>query len=178
VAQLPEGEWFRPSDVSRSPGELRQPDQDEWLSGDDSTPRSASLDLSSLANKRVLVPAGVAVVFLVTLLAAFGAFSSGSPGTPAPVLTTPPVVASPATTTPAAVTRPTVTPPTTTLKPGDNGPEVKALQQELASLGYSVGTIDGVYGPATTKEVAAFQRAHRLTPDGIVGPATLLALAP
>jgi hypothetical protein len=180
MANLPEDEWFGPSDESRSPGELRPPAEDEWLAGDDSPPRSTPLDLSPLANKRILVPTGVAVVFLVSLLAAFGAFSSSSPGTPAPILTTvtPPVTATTTTRAAAAVSRPTATPPTTTLKPGDSGPEVKALQQELASLGFSVGTIDGVYGPATAKEVAAFQSAHQLTPDGIVGPATLLALAP
>jgi peptidoglycan hydrolase-like protein with peptidoglycan-binding domain len=55
---------------------------------------------------------------------------------------------------------------------------VKALQRELASLGYSVGAIDGNYGQATIKAVTAFQRADHLTPDGVVGPATLLALAP
>jgi peptidoglycan hydrolase-like protein with peptidoglycan-binding domain len=69
-------------------------------------------------------------------------------------------------------------PPTTTLKPGDSGPQVKGLQRELASLGYPVGAIDGSYGKATTQAVTAFQRSHRLTPDGVVGPTTLLALAP
>jgi len=73
---------------------------------------------------------------------------------------------------------PTPNPPTTTLKPGDSGPQVKALQRELASLGYPVGAIDGYYGKGAANAVTAFQRAHRLTPDGIVGPATLLALAP
>ena len=176
MAHPPEDEWFVPSEVSLSPGELRPPAEDEWLVGDESLPRSTAFDPWSLANQRVLVPAGIAVVFVVALLAAFGVFSSGAPRTPVPILTTatPPVTS---TTTPAAP-RPTAAPPTTTLKPGDSGPQVTALQQELASLGYSVGAIDGVYGPATVREVTAFQRAHRLTPDGIVGPATLLALAP
>ena len=176
MAYPPEDEWFGPSDASLAPGKLRGPAEDEWLTGDDSQKGSAPFDPWSLANRRVLVPAGVAIVFLIALLAAVGAFNGGSPGTQAPILTTakPPVTS---TTTPAAP-RPPPTPPTTTLKPGDSGPEVTALQRELASLGYSVGTIDGVYGQATTKEVAAFQRAHGLTPDGIVGPATLLSLAP
>jgi len=115
---------------------------------------------------------------LVALLAAVDVFSSGSPPIPmaAPIIST----ATPSitrTTTPA-VPRSTPAPPTTTLKPGDSGSQVKALQRELARLGYSVGAIDGYYGRATIKAVTAFQRADRLTPDGIVGPPTLLALGP
>jgi peptidoglycan hydrolase-like protein with peptidoglycan-binding domain len=68
--------------------------------------------------------------------------------------------------------------PATTLKPGDTGPQVKTLQRELQALGYSVGGIDGSYGTQTSKAVMAFQRAHHLTADGIVGPQTLTALAP
>jgi Putative peptidoglycan-binding domain-containing protein len=68
--------------------------------------------------------------------------------------------------------------PTTTLKPGDSGSQVKVLQRELVALGFAVGAIDGLYGQATTKAVADFQRAHHLTADGIVGPSTLVALAP
>jgi peptidoglycan hydrolase-like protein with peptidoglycan-binding domain len=40
-----------------------------------------------------------------------------------------------------------------------------------------VGPIDGFYGPATSKAVAAFQHAHHLKADGIVGQTTLDALA-
>jgi hypothetical protein len=177
MARTPEDEWFSPDDTSLSPGELRQPGEDLWLAADDSRPRSAAFDAWSFADRRVLVPAGVAVAFLVALLAAF--FGSDSPRMPAPTFAAPPSVVLPLSgTTKRVAVRTIPNPPTTTLKPGDSGPQVKALQRELASLGYSVGAIDGYYGKAATKAVTAFQHAHRLTPDGIVGPATLLALAP
>lgn len=35
---------------------------------------------------------------------------------------------------------------------------------------------DGVYGPVTRGHLQAFQRAHRLDPDGVVGPLTARAL--
>jgi hypothetical protein len=178
MARTPEDDWFPQVDRSLSPGELEGPIEDEWLAGDDLLPRSTPFDPWSLANRRVLIPTGLALVFLVALLAAVDVFSSGSPPIPmaAPIIST----ATPSitrTTTPA-VPRSTPAPPTTTLKPGDSGSQVKALQRELARLGYSVGAIDGYYGRATIKAVTAFQRADRLTPDGIVGPSTLLALAP
>ncbi len=66
--------------------------------------------------------------------------------------------------------------PTTTLKPGDTGAQVRALQRALKALGYSVGTIDGQYGPATKTAVASFQHAAGLTEDGVFGPKTLNAL--
>ena len=52
----------------------------------------------------------------------------------------------------------------------------RALQQRLAALGYSPGAIDGKPGPKTTAAVKAFQRAHGLAADGIVGPRTERAL--
>jgi peptidoglycan hydrolase-like protein with peptidoglycan-binding domain len=53
---------------------------------------------------------------------------------------------------------------------------VRRLQRALARLGYPPGKIDGQYGSATTQALANFQRANKLTADGILGPATLAAL--
>jgi peptidoglycan hydrolase-like protein with peptidoglycan-binding domain len=63
------------------------------------------------------------------------------------------------------------------LKPGDTGAQVAVLQRALASLGFSSGKADGLYGPGTTDAVKRFQRSVGLTADGIVGSATLQALA-
>ena len=62
------------------------------------------------------------------------------------------------------------------MKPGDTGAQVKVLQRALTSLGFSTGTIDGSYGPATEAATTSFQRSVGLKADGIVGPATLRAL--
>jgi peptidoglycan hydrolase-like protein with peptidoglycan-binding domain len=135
-------------------------------------PRSApAFDLRALVAPRVLVATGVFVAFLLAVLAAAGVFSSGAPRTTAPIITT---TAPPP--TPPTTTRPATGPPATTLKPGDTGAQVKVLQRALSSLGYSARALDGQYGPATKQAVAAFQGAHGLTADGIVGSKTLQAL--
>ena len=176
MARTPEDDWFPQADTSPSPGEPEQPIEDEWLAGDDPLTRPPPFAPWSVPDRRVLIPIGFGLVFLVALLAAFGVFSSSSPPISAPsVGTATPSI--PRATTPA-VARTAPGPPTTTLKPGDSGPQVKALQRELASLGYYAGAIDGDYGQATVKAVAAFQRAGHLTPDGVVGRSTLLALGP
>ena len=54
------------------------------------------------------------------------------------------------------------------LKPGSKGAAVLALQKAL-----SVPGANGYFGPATTRAVVAFQKARRLTPDGVVGPVHL-----
>ncbi|GEO24684.1 hypothetical protein AAC03nite_04690 [Alicyclobacillus acidoterrestris] len=63
-----------------------------------------------------------------------------------------------------------------TLQVGSTGPAVKTLQQDLKALGYSVGAIDGEFGPSTLAAVKSFQTAHNLAADGVVGPATWSAI--
>ncbi len=54
--------------------------------------------------------------------------------------------------------------------------DVKVLQLELQRLGYGVA-VDGVFGPGTLYAVEAFQRAHGIVPDGVVGNDTFIAFA-
>lgn len=128
-----------------------------------------------LSDRRVAIAIGVvlAVLLIVGGLALAGAFS-GSKKQPA--VTTPTIVSTPTTTAPTTPPAPTVSAPTTTLKPGDTGPQVRALQRALAHLGYSPGKVDGDYGAATTSAVKQFQTASKLTADGIFGPATRTAM--
>jgi peptidoglycan hydrolase-like protein with peptidoglycan-binding domain len=59
---------------------------------------------------------------------------------------------------------------------GMTGGIVKALQEQLAELGYTIGEIDGVFGPVTVTAVRAFQQDQGLTVDGVAGPATMAKL--
>ncbi len=68
------------------------------------------------------------------------------------------------------------------LREGETGVDVRSLQYYLAVISYfSDGlvpaiAIDGVFGPATTAAVRAFQELAGLTPDGVVGQQTWLLL--
>jgi len=67
------------------------------------------------------------------------------------------------------------------LSNGRRGTAVSALQQHLATLGYTDAQgqalkADGAFGPATQHAVEAFQRDHHLTVDGKAGPQTEAAL--
>lgn len=64
-----------------------------------------------------------------------------------------------------------------TLKLGDSGPEVERLQARLSELSFHVGATEGDFGPLTERAVVAFQHAHSLKVDGIVGPRTWEVLA-
>ncbi|ADG04809.1 L,D-transpeptidase family protein [Kyrpidia tusciae] len=55
------------------------------------------------------------------------------------------------------------------------GPDVIAVQRRLTVFG-RLSSWDGIYGPVTARAVAEFQRASGLLSDGIVGPATWVAL--
>ena len=65
-----------------------------------------------------------------------------------------------------------------TLQKGDVGPDVKELQQDLVTLGWSFPKYgcDGDFGEETETNVKGFQRISGLEPDGIFGPATYQAL--
>ena len=59
-----------------------------------------------------------------------------------------------------------------TLRKGDKGDNVVALQTALTAEGYYTGKIDGKFGTGTLKAVKAFQKAEKLTVDGLAGKAT------
>lgn len=58
---------------------------------------------------------------------------------------------------------------------GEEGEEVKVLQEQLAKAGYEV-SVDGDFGLSTEKAVKAFQADRGLEADGIVGALTYKAL--
>lgn len=167
-------DWFEGTEPEegRAPAPAGGDAREDWLEDVDPPPRP----LLETIDKRVLVLAAVGVVFLIAVLAAAGVFSSGS-GTSVPPLTSTPTLTTSTTqptTTPAAQPVPA---PVGSLKPGDTGAQVKVLQRALAHLGFSTGTVDGQYGPATQAAVKRFQVAAGLPADGIIGPATLAALS-
>ena len=61
------------------------------------------------------------------------------------------------------------------LKKGAKGKAVERLQRALAAAGHAVA-VDGDFGAGTERAVRAFQAAHGLEADGVVGPATWAAL--
>jgi murein DD-endopeptidase MepM/ murein hydrolase activator NlpD len=61
------------------------------------------------------------------------------------------------------------------LEYGDSGNDVRTLQGWLTDVGYAVPST-GYFGPVTLAAVKAFQSAHHLAVDGVVGPITAAAL--
>lgn len=59
---------------------------------------------------------------------------------------------------------------------GSSGNHVVQLQKALANHGYFHARATGYFGSITKHSVKAFQRDHGLAVDGIVGPATAIAL--
>ena len=58
-----------------------------------------------------------------------------------------------------------------------SGDDVRALQQRLASLGFHVDRVDGIFGPQTDRAIRDFQRSVGVASDGTCGPDTYRALA-
>ena len=65
-----------------------------------------------------------------------------------------------------------------TLRNGDEGADVKAMQEGLIRLGYDCGRwgADGDFGDATEIALKQFQKDHGLDPDGIFGPKSRAAM--
>jgi soluble lytic murein transglycosylase-like protein len=63
------------------------------------------------------------------------------------------------------------------IRPGAVGWDVAVLQFKLHRRGFSCGPPDGRFGPATRQALRSFQRRAGLAADGVVGPATVAALA-
>ena len=59
---------------------------------------------------------------------------------------------------------------------GSYGSTVSQIQQKLKNWGYYSGPVDGIFGSRTESAVIYFQKSNGLTPDGVVGSATLSAL--
>ncbi len=89
-----------------------------------------------------------------------------------------------ATPTPSPTPRPTPVPTIDispnpdykTIQVGDNGDQVRELQEKLKQYGYYEGEIDGRFGNQTRRAVEAFQYQHGLSVDGIAGRNTLTVL--
>ncbi|MET8293507.1 peptidoglycan-binding protein [Streptomyces sp. NPDC005180] len=64
-----------------------------------------------------------------------------------------------------------------TLRPGDKGPEVRALQQRLYDQGFTYVHVNGVYDGQTKRGVSQLQRDRDIKgdPNGVYGPATQAA---
>lgn len=65
--------------------------------------------------------------------------------------------------------------PPAILRRGSRGEAVRALQRDLAALGYALA-VDGAFGPETAGAVRRFQADRGLADDGIAGPRTLEAI--
>ena len=142
---------------------------DDWLAPESLTRKRRPARVPP-GSRRMLAALGIALALLLIGLALGGVFSgTGKKKANAPLTTE----SAPTT----ALTQPQTVPvPAATLKLGDHGNAVKQLQRALTSLGYTTGTIDGVFGPSTERALVAFQTAHHLSPDGVLGPATHAAL--
>jgi hypothetical protein len=57
-------------------------------------------------------------------------------------------------------------------KPYMTGSDVQLVQTKLTESGFTLGTIDGIFGKNTENAVKAFQSSRKILVDGIVGPET------
>jgi hypothetical protein len=153
---------------------------EDWLYGEPvaTPPDGPSAGFTVRLGTLLAVAAVVVVLLALAGLWLGGAFSSGGnqPATNPPTTASTTTTSQTPTTTPTTPTRRALPAPTSTLKPGDQGAQVKRLQRALVRLGYPTGAVDGDYGPSTQAALERFQKASKLTADGVLGPTTLRAL--
>lgn len=63
-----------------------------------------------------------------------------------------------------------------TLRFGDQGSQIKKLQEELSTNNFYHAKVDGYYGPKTTNAVKRYQEYHSLSADGVANEHTLKRL--
>ena len=186
----PEDDWFIEPDVEPStdheePRERRTSDP-EPREGASGPPESRGAKGLGGERSRKLVAAAVvgAIVFiggaLVATLAARAL--SGGDETTTSTLTRTTTVTTTSPTTTSTTTTPTTSsaaelPQGVVLRRGDESGDVSEVQAALVELGYSTGSVDGKFGPATEQAVRDFQQSSSLKQDGLVGPTTLAALS-
>jgi peptidoglycan hydrolase-like protein with peptidoglycan-binding domain len=61
---------------------------------------------------------------------------------------------------------------TTSGSVSNNAMSIKEIQTALKKLGYYTGKVDGVTGSKTKAAIQKFQKANKLSADGVVGPTT------
>ncbi len=135
-----------------------------------------------MRRRRIAIFAALALVVLIVVIVVI-ATSGGSGGSPNVAATTTQST-QPTTSPQTTTTTPTTTTPSLhvtvpaggNLSTGDSGSQVVALQKALKALGFYDGKVDGDFGSGTEAAVIAFQKAHNLYEDGIVGTATAQAL--
>ena len=126
--------------------------------------------------RQVLAASVVPAAALASLLAGAPAAQAAPVPTTA-VVTTTAAVASAAAATAAVPSSLSAASSAPILRIGSRGQAVVAAQTRLTALGYWLGKVDGVYGPATAHAVTALQKVAGLSRDGVLGPITARALA-
>ncbi|HVE74960.1 MAG TPA: L,D-transpeptidase family protein [Mycobacteriales bacterium] len=123
-----------------------------------------------------LLAAATASAMLLTGCGVFGPDKVSSAGAPSLPVATPLATPAPVELEPSLPPSPSASPSTTRPPRPVFLYDVRAVQNQLTTLRYYVGPVDGRKGGALRSAVMAFQKINGLGADGVVGPSTLAAL--
>lgn len=123
-----------------------------------------------------MVRLGLMAILSIVVLGPLSACGSSAPVARPTTTPTSPPISTPRSVDVSAADPGDSPPDPLNLRIGATGPEVRALQDRLSSLGYWLGSPDGAFGALTHQAVLALQKAAHVTADGIVGPETRRAL--